>query len=198
MSVCKLMSAWCCAGAVAAVAAGCSDEVSNGSAPATPAASTTASAPASTTPAPVAVDPAQFRQGDSYFFHSPSGTFACAILAGPNRPESHLTTGCAGATAPSSPESEQCLRSPGTHLSIGLAADGAQYMCMTDGFDLYVGPKEGEPPTALPWGGGRVLPYGSSLSADGFTCTAREDGITCANDGSKHGFTIARQSDRLF
>jgi hypothetical protein len=42
-----------------------------------------------------------------------------------------------------------------------------------------------------------VLGYGSTIEADGITCTSERSGVTCTNPAG-HGFTIARASQSVF
>ncbi|SER91280.1 hypothetical protein [Actinokineospora terrae] len=44
----------------------------------------------------------------------------------------------------------------------------------------------------------RALPYGTSLTALGFSCTSAENGIRCAHTPSHHGFRIASTSNERF
>ncbi|WP_157970502.1 DUF6636 domain-containing protein [Nakamurella deserti] len=43
-----------------------------------------------------------------------------------------------------------------------------------------------------------VLPYGSNAGAGDLVCHAAEDGVTCADLGSGHGFQVARGAHRVF
>ena len=43
----------------------------------------------------------------------------------------------------------------------------------------------------------RVLPYGQTLSGNGWQCTSRTTGMTCTNRQG-HGFEISRRRQRLF
>jgi hypothetical protein len=45
---------------------------------------------------------------------------------------------------------------------------------------------------------GPVLGYGRKRSVGRFTCTSRTSGMSCVNRVTGHGFTISKQSYRLF
>ena len=44
----------------------------------------------------------------------------------------------------------------------------------------------------------RKLAYGTSARFGIYTCTSRPSGLTCRNRRSRHGFTVSRQSRRVF
>jgi len=43
-----------------------------------------------------------------------------------------------------------------------------------------------------------VLPYGWTLKSTQIACTSTTKGVTCVNTTTKHGFTVAKASYRLF
>lgn len=43
-----------------------------------------------------------------------------------------------------------------------------------------------------------VLRYGTTRRFGAFTCTSRRSGLTCRSTRSGHGFTVSRQSQKLF
>ncbi len=43
-----------------------------------------------------------------------------------------------------------------------------------------------------------ALPAGSTLSKLGFSCTTTEADVTCVNDDTGHGFTVAAGSNETF
>ena len=44
----------------------------------------------------------------------------------------------------------------------------------------------------------RVLAYGTSTRFGIYTCTSRRTGLTCKSRRTGHGFTVSRQSQRVF
>ena len=44
----------------------------------------------------------------------------------------------------------------------------------------------------------RRLAYGTSARFGIYTCTSRASGLTCRNRSSRHGFTVSRQSRKVF
>lgn len=46
--------------------------------------------------------------------------------------------------------------------------------------------------------GARILRYGTTTRFGDFRCTSRRTGLTCTSRRSKHGFTVSRQSQKLF
>ena len=44
----------------------------------------------------------------------------------------------------------------------------------------------------------RKLAYGTSTRFGSYTCTSRRSGLTCRSRASRHGFTVSRQSQKLF
>jgi hypothetical protein len=64
---------------------------------------------------------------------------------------------------------------------IEVTADGARWVCRTGAAP--------EPP------GDDVenLDWGDSVTAEGFTCTSENDGVTCRHDDSGHAFSLARR-----
>lgn len=47
-------------------------------------------------------------------------------------------------------------------------------------------------------GQGRILNYGSSMTAGRFTCRSRTSGVRCVNTKNGHGFTMSRQAYTRF
>ena len=47
-------------------------------------------------------------------------------------------------------------------------------------------------------GAGQSLAYGESITKDDLTCESAEAGITCRDSATGHGFTIARESYKVF
>jgi hypothetical protein len=44
----------------------------------------------------------------------------------------------------------------------------------------------------------RRLAYGTSTRFGIYTCTSRRSGLTCTNRRTRHGFTVSRQSQKVF
>ena len=44
----------------------------------------------------------------------------------------------------------------------------------------------------------RVLAYGTSRRFGVYTCTSRRSGLTCRNRRTAHGFTVSRESQKVF
>ena len=44
----------------------------------------------------------------------------------------------------------------------------------------------------------RVLAYGTKTRFGGYTCSSRRTGLTCTRRRTGHGFTVSRQSQKLF
>ncbi|WP_135232302.1 hypothetical protein [Nocardia sp. CS682] len=188
-----------------ALLAGCGNDdkesgtpTASSAAPSSPVASSSAAptttataAPTSATRAPASgpVDPAQYRQQMGYYFQSPSGSFLCAILDQPI--DDNAQVGCQGPTTPAPAEFKECWsKNPqGSTLTVGKRS-GAR--CLNQG--VFVG----APIDGGSRGGGRVLPYGGVLTVGAFTCDSAENGVTCTNDTTGAGFTIARESNRTF
>ncbi|MEU5695921.1 DUF6636 domain-containing protein [Actinosynnema sp. NPDC020468] len=132
---------------------------------------------------PTGATPADYRSDstvEQYFFRSPSGRFACGVVAQP------LSAGCRGDTAPTPPRPSSCAADVewGKGLSVD-AAGAVDFLC--GGGAVY---SDG--------GEAKVLPYGAQLSALGFTCVSREDGVRCSHDTTGHGFRIAAESHERF
>ncbi|MFD6156510.1 hypothetical protein ACFWF7_18200 [Nocardia sp. NPDC060256] len=159
------------------------------SSPAAPTPTTSSAATATRPPVSGPVDPAQYRQQMGYYFQSPSGSFLCAILDQPI--DDNAQVGCQGPTAPAPAEFKDCWsKNPqASALTVGVHS-GAR--CLNQG--VFVG----APIDGGSRGGGRILPYGGVLTVGPFTCDSTEAGVTCTNDSTGAGFTIARASNRTF
>ncbi|WP_372461060.1 hypothetical protein [Rhodococcus yananensis] len=151
-------------------------------APAVP--ETTTDTAASTTepvPAPTSLVDVQFEQNESYYFTSPDGQFTCGIVQLPGRTEA----GCEGITDPVPPQPDDCMVNWGHGMRVVDSGEG-EFLC--SGGPVYL-PVEG---TAS------VLPAGAPLSQLGYTCVTTAVDVTCVNDGTRHGFTIASSSNETF
>lgn len=124
----------------------------------------------------------EFERNESYYFTSPSGGFQCGIIKLPNRTEA----GCQGVTAPIPPKPESCMVSWGNGIRVENEGEGA-FMC--SGGLVYTSGDEGGDP---------VLSPGSELSKLGYTCSTTAKDVTCTNDETTHGFTVASDSNETF
>ncbi|CCW14654.1 hypothetical protein ACWDT5_18615 [Rhodococcus aetherivorans] len=148
---------------------------------------TTATGTTTTTPpapapdsAPTTLADVQYERNESYYFTSPDGGFRCGIVKLPSRTEA----GCEGATDPVPPRPENCMVNWGNGIRVQDAGP-AEFMC--SGGSVYT--SGGDDP---------VLPSGSRLSKLGYTCETTDADVTCANDATGHGFTIAAGSNTTF
>ncbi|QKT13145.1 DUF6636 domain-containing protein [Rhodococcus sp. W8901] len=138
--------------------------------------STTTSAAATTTLTDV-----QFQRNESYFFTSPDGTFSCGIVRLPSRTEA----GCEGPTSPIPPRPDDCIVSWGNGIRVENVGRGG-FMC--SGGRVYTSGAGADP----------VLAPGVELAQLGFTCTTTATSVTCTNDETGHGFTVAPDSNETF
>ncbi|MFL1594894.1 hypothetical protein NQ854_18600 [Rhodococcus ruber] len=122
----------------------------------------------------------QYERNESYYFTSPDGGFRCGIVALPSRTEA----GCEGVTDPVPPRPENCMVNWGNGIRV-VDAGPAEFMC--SGGSVYT--SGGDDP---------VLPSGSKLSKLGYTCEAAAADVSCVNDATGHGFTIAATSNTTF
>lgn len=136
------------------------------------------------------VDPATFAWGQGglrgFFFTTPSGLWRCAILADSAQsgtddqmagcqPKTSIPINVAG--APSVPD----------HYSGNATAPNAILVNTTDDA------KFASLSQALFWRHDTtpVLPYGQTLSTNGFSCNVQESGVSCRSDRSGKGFTFS-------
>ncbi|MFD4369884.1 DUF6636 domain-containing protein [Rhodococcus sp. NPDC058521] len=139
--------------------------------------------PVETTEAPTTtLTDVEFERNESYYFSSPSGGFQCGIIKLPNRTEA----GCQGVTSPIPPKPDSCMVSWGNGIRVENEGEGA-FMC--SGGLVYTSGDEGGDP---------VLPPGKDLSKLGYTCKTTEEDVTCVNDETSHGFTVATNSNETF
>ncbi|MFF2107339.1 hypothetical protein CJ179_09600 [Rhodococcus sp. ACS1] len=151
--------------------------------PPTTTTTTVAPPPPTTTEAPTTtlVD-VPYEHNESYFFTSPDGGFQCGIIKLPNRTEA----GCQGSTSPVPPRPDDCMVDWGH--GIRVENDGeASFMCA--GGLVYT--SGGDEPDA-------ALPAGSKLTKLGYTCGTTATAVTCTNDETSHGFTVAPDSNKTF
>jgi len=150
-------------------------------APAVPETTTDTAASTTEVPAPTSLVDVQFEQNESYYFTSPDGQFTCGIVQLPGRTEA----GCEGITDPVPPQPDDCMVNWGHGMRVVDSGEG-EFLC--SGGPVYL-PVEG---TAS------VLPAGAPLSQLGYTCVTTAVDVTCVNDGTRHGFTIASSSNETF
>ncbi|WP_175271991.1 DUF6636 domain-containing protein [Prescottella equi] len=147
----------------------------------TTAPTTTTTAPTTTAAATTTLTDVQFQRNESYFFSSPDGTFTCGIVRLPGRTEA----GCEGVTTPVPPRPEDCMVSWGNGIRVEDTGRGA-FMC--SGGQLYTSGSGTEP----------VLAPGTPLAKLGYTCATTASSVTCTNDETGHGFTVAPDSNETF
>ncbi|WP_018178864.1 DUF6636 domain-containing protein [Jongsikchunia kroppenstedtii] len=134
---------------------------------------------------PETADPAHYRDGigDDVAFVSPTKNIWCRLGA------AKFTAGCQAKDAPVPAGAEKSCAGnemyPPNSLSRGFWFEGDSVVpsCFNQGIFTSPHPK--------------ALPYGYTISANGYTCTSREDGMTCTN-GSGHGFVMSMQQARQF
>lgn len=140
---------------------------------------TTTVAPAEPAPQTVLVD-VPYERNESYYFTSPDGQFHCGIIKLPTRSEA----GCEGTTDPVPPRPDDCVVNWGNGIRVENEGEGA-FMCSGG-------------PVYLSGDGTAALPAGSTLSKLGFSCTTTDADVTCRNDDTGHGFTVATGSNETF
>ena len=124
----------------------------------------------------------QFERNESYYFTTPDGNFQCGIIKLPTR----IEAGCEGTTTPVPPRPESCMVNWGSGIRVTDEGEGA-FMC--SGGEVYTsGGPDADP----------VLAAGQPLSKLGFTCTTTATDVSCVNDQTTHGFTVAADSNEVF
>jgi len=197
------LSAVAAVGCAALVLAGCGSSTTEESQAETPSAASSTTAPATattesaptTTSAPSEITPpsettpppattlvdVEYERNESYYFASPDGAFQCGIVRLPTRTEA----GCEGATDPVPPQPDNCVVNWGHGIRVKDTGPG-EFLC--SGGPVYLSPDGTSP----------ALPPGSALARLGYTCTTTDVDVTCANDSTGHGFTIAPGSNETF
>lgn len=189
--------------ATALVLSGCSGESAAQPPPptstTTPAPTTTAPtttvAPVTTTevplpPPPPPVEPPPTAEpqttyaaiGGAYYFSSPDGLFQCGIVPLSSRTEA----GCQGTTNPVPPRPDDCMINWGNGIRVTNEGPAA-FMC-SGGVVYTSGGETIDPPLAV----------GATIAEAGFTCTSAENGISCVDDATGHGFRIAPDSNEVY
>ncbi|WP_194852741.1 hypothetical protein [Nocardia sp. SYP-A9097] len=199
------MKAWVLAfAAVAAigVVAGCNDDtvVSGASTSANvptdggtaPGAPSTVASPVTSQPNrdDTSVDAADFKQGDKYYFQSPTGNIMCGFVN-----EGPFGTGCQLEHASVVPAELPGCGQDGAHaVAAYITHSKAQYKCLNQG--VFVGSPLGPVTSGTTKGGGKVLEYGQTIVVHGVICASTQAGVRCNSDG--HGFLIAADRQLLF
>ena len=150
----------------------------------TPRATTTTTAAPTTTPVAAQVAEYAGPQTGTYYFTSPSTKFECAIVTAGTP-----VAGCHGTFPPNAPRvpSAGAPRTTVAPNAVRVTSGGAgEFVHLGDpAFHRFDGPA-------------RVLPYGSTLDIQGFTCSVDERaGVTCER-GSDHGFTVSDGAYKLW
>lgn len=144
-----------------------------------------------TTLVPALVDPAGFQYTSGgqagYFFTTPSGLWRCAILTA--SAQSGADTQMAGCQPKTSTDIDvEDAPLVADHGSDNLVRPNAILVNRTDD------PRFARLSQALFWrtdGTTPVLPYGQTLSTDGFSCNVQETGVSCRSDTSTRGFSFS-------
>ena len=139
--------------------------------PATTATATTATTPATT---PTSAPSANVVHRES--FRSPTGNIGCGMAGGSARCDIRERDW----SPPPKPAS--CPVDYGQGLTVGERGRG-EFVCAGD--------------TALN-PGAPIVPYGTDSVIGDLRCRSRENGVTCTNTASGHGFFIARDRYRIF
>ncbi|MFT4200981.1 DUF6636 domain-containing protein [Gordonia sp. (in: high G+C Gram-positive bacteria)] len=131
-------------------------------------------------------DPDDYRAGGSLdgdvAFVSPTGNVWCRL--GRER----YTAGCQAVKAPV-PAGARCVGTrdyPVDQLTRGFFLDGETVTpaCFNQG--VFSSPEH------------KRLPYGYTITGNGYTCTSRTTGITCNTPSGEHGFVLSMQEARAF
>ncbi|WP_298446198.1 hypothetical protein [Gordonia sp. (in: high G+C Gram-positive bacteria)] len=131
-------------------------------------------------------NPDDYRSGGSLdgdvAFVSPTGNVWCRLG------KEQYTAGCQAKTAPI-PAGADCRGSaeyPASMLSRGFVLSGETVTpsCFNQG--VFTSPER------------KPLPYGYTITDNGYTCTSRESGVTCTTPSGEHGFVLSMQEARAF
>lgn len=131
------------------------------------------------------------------YFHSPSGTFHCAIFGDRPGLSNLYLAGCQGESAPQDQSERDCRAKwgpAGTAMVLRTSGHG-EFECQNQG--VFVGGT-----TADGSGTGKVvrpvLNYGERATRGTVTCAMATTGVTCTDSNSGGGFTISREGHRAF
>ncbi|PPJ35154.1 hypothetical protein C5E45_27285 [Nocardia nova] len=123
---------------------------------------------------------------DGYYFTTPTGRWQCAIIVGGDphmagcQPATNIGAGIGVKGAPTVESSYSHKQVPPDTILIERGSEPRFAVLRQAVFRL--APEEA-----------KVLPYNTSLSADGFTCTARDSGLSCTDDTSRRGFAFSTE-----
>lgn len=123
---------------------------------------------------------------NGYYFTTPTGRWHCAIIVGGDphmagcQPATNTGAGIGVKGAPTVESNYSHKQVPPDTILIERGSEPRFAVLRQAVFRL--APQEA-----------KVLPYNTSLSADGFTCTARDSGVSCADDASRKGFTFSTE-----
>ncbi|MFY2790714.1 DUF6636 domain-containing protein [Rhodococcus sp. MALMAid1271] len=120
--------------------------------------------------------------GGAYYFSSPDGLFQCGIVPLSSRTEA----GCQGTTTPVPPRPDDCMVNWGNGIRVTNEGPAA-FMC-SGGVVYTSGGETIDPPLAV----------GATITGNGFTCSSAENGISCVDDATGHGFRIAPDSNEVY
>lgn len=183
------------------------DLVATAPAPTTPAAVTTPSAP--TTPQIQAKDISALPESH---FASPTGNIECSLRpAGGDGMPAFAFCGLMNADAGAVPPATAACPAEGLAVvGVRVTADGAsRWVCAGDkqtfpylGSGEYVAWWDHEFGSSVPAPGGPaqtlvVLPYDKALVGGDFRCSMAQDGVTCENTATGHGFHLNRAGATL-
>ncbi len=110
------------------------------------------------------------------FFRTPSSNIGCVIAGGAARCDIR------NRDWEPPPKPPSCMFDYGQGISVGSSLRG-EFVCAGD---------TALDPSLKP------LAYGLDTVVGRFRCSSREDGVTCTNTATSHGFFIARDRYRLF
>jgi hypothetical protein len=182
----RVIALVCATGAVVALCVGCSDPQiinTDDHPPAGQLPTTTTVAPLSGTHLVNAFDYVSYpAAGTRYFFTTPSGRWACAIVP-------HVEAGCQPASGAQSgmgitgePDTVTDVAGnpvPPNALVVERDAD-ARFVALES--------PDFTPEDAAP---AKVLPFNRTLAAAGFRCNVQESGVSCMSEATGKGFTFS-------
>ncbi|WP_245677121.1 hypothetical protein [Nocardia acidivorans] len=132
------------------------------------------------------VDARDYQQGDRFYFQSPSGNIMCGFNVGDGS-----VVGCQLARVSVVPPAlPDCGSRPDRAVAARIAGGAAQFACLNQG--VFVG----DPVGGGSKGGGKVLPYGATITVQGTACESLRTGVRCSSGG--HGFMVAAGAQSLF
>lgn len=119
-----------------------------------------------------------------FYFQSPTGYFACAIIGTPGA----ASAGCHGQLPSAAPTINQHPDFQTANTIDSLNGEHGQLRQRGDPQYQFISDVKS-----------RVLPYNQPIFVSGYTCTVdRDAGTTCRNFDTGHGFTVNRSTYKLF